>query len=123
MVAPVTIAPAAVSGNPSASPAHRRAASSKTAVAGELVCPKLFWSQAPASQFDESVAGRAPPVTKPKYRPPALATVAGDPNSSMNARVSRSGLDFSGKPPSRAARSFSTAPGEAATSLSLSSSR
>src|SRR5207245_11553169 len=43
------------------------------------------WSHAPASQFAASVTGSDPPITNPKYRPPALATVAAAPTRSRVA--------------------------------------
>lgn len=46
------------------------------------------WSHAPASQFAASVTGSDPPITNPKYRPPALATVAADPTRSRVASCS-----------------------------------
>ena len=66
MVAPVTMAPSASAGSSSACSTRRRAASSKQARAGEEIREKAFWSQAVASQWAATLAGRAPPVTKPK---------------------------------------------------------
>jgi len=66
------------------------------ATAGELTKLKQFWSQAEARYWAATVAGSAAPVTKPKYLPPALATVAGDPWSSRKARISPARLGSEG---------------------------
>jgi hypothetical protein len=49
-------------------------------------CPKAFLN-VPASQLAASAAGSVPPLTKPKYRPPALTVVAGEPMSSCPCDV------------------------------------
>src|SRR5205807_2485117 len=76
---------------------------SSLAPIGEHTTSPAFWSQADASQLAATVTGREPPVTKPKYRRPAEATVAGEPSSSSSAST-RSGLEArSGSGPSNRA--------------------
>ncbi len=52
---------------------------SSTVEIGVATNRPAFWSQALASQFAASAAGSEPPITNPKKRGPAVATVAGEP--------------------------------------------
>src|SRR5205814_41020 len=70
--------------------------SSTAAVPGLIWLSAAFWSQAPASQLAASAAGNVPPMTKPKYRGPAIAVVAGPTTSSSRARTSWSAIGLSG---------------------------
>jgi len=66
IVAPVTNPASVPGGRPSSSRSQRVVTSSSRAAIGEETRSPAFWSQAPASQFAATVAGSAPPVTKPK---------------------------------------------------------
>ena len=66
IVAPATNAPALSGGSRSASSVQASAAASIAAAAGDITCSAQFWSQAVASQFDATVTGSEPPLTKPK---------------------------------------------------------
>ena len=80
---------------------------------GELTIRPAFWSHAPASQFAATVTGSAPPTTKPKYRPPAEATVAGEPRSSRSARTASGSVgSFGSGPPKSARREMADAVGD-----------
>ncbi len=76
---------------------------------GEVQRKQAFWSHAVASQPAATVAGRAPPMTSPKYRPPAVATVAGEPISSSRRTTSSASSPVRGSgcrsSPSRASAS------------------
>ena len=66
IVAPVTNAVVVPSGRPSRSRSQPDATRSRCAPTGEPATMPAFWSHAPASQLAASVAGVAPPITKPK---------------------------------------------------------
>src|SRR5258708_32377372 len=97
VVAPVTSPPSQSAGRCSASQIQPSATSSSSTPTGDITRKPAFWSHALANQLAASDAGKAPPVTKPKYLPPAVATVAGEPNSSSIATTLRGSLEFSGK--------------------------
>jgi hypothetical protein len=117
----VTKAPAAERGKRSSSSNQPSATRSTNAVAGAARCSALFWSQAAASQWADSAAGRTPPVTKPKYRPPAVACVAGDANASSSSSTRVASTPRSGSGVSSEARAASaSAEGETLRSSSAS---
>src|SRR6185437_11140411 len=95
IVAPVTKAPPQSGGNLKRSSSQRKATCSSCAVAGVGVKRPEFWSHAPASQFAASVTGKAPPITKPKKRGPAIAIVAGEQISSSRLITCSGGVGFS----------------------------
>jgi len=78
MVAPVT-PPPVPSGSPSSSVTQRSATRLSTDAVGDMTDSAAFWSHAAVSQAAACAIGSAPPVTKPKYLGPPLATVPGDP--------------------------------------------
>ena len=79
MVAPVTKPPPVPSGSPSSSVTQRTATRLSADAVGDMTDSAAFWSHAAVSQAAACAIGSAPPVTKPKYRGPPLATVPGDP--------------------------------------------
>jgi len=85
MVAPVTNPPPVPVGSPSNSVTQRSATPVSIEAAGDITDSAAFWSQAAISQAAACATGNAPPVTKPKYLGPPLATVAGEPASSSRA--------------------------------------
>ncbi len=87
MVAPLTKAAPQPAGMSSSSTSQRCATSSRREAMGLVGKRTAFWSHAPASQLAASAAGRQPPCTNPKKRPPALATVAGDPMRSRRSNT------------------------------------
>src|SRR5215467_9002142 len=84
-VAHVTKPPSQPAGNRKASQTQLKTISSSSAAAGDITRKHAFCPQAPASQFAASAAGSTPPMTKPKYLPPVIATVAGDASSSRTS--------------------------------------
>ena len=96
-VAPVTNAPPDSRGRSRISSSQRSAACSNAATPGVGPCSAAFWSHAVASQLDATVIGNAPPMTKPKNRPPAMAAVAGDPISSILRRTASGDCECSGR--------------------------
>src|SRR6185437_15840457 len=78
-------------GSFSTSSNHFRQTCSSVAAIGDETKSPAFWSHAAASQLAARAAGTEPPITKPKNRGPAIATVAGDPTSS-SVRSTSSGL-------------------------------
>ena len=64
-------------GRPSRSSVHADATSSIAAAAGDREWNAAHWSHAETTQSAASAAGTAPPITKPKWRGPALATRPG----------------------------------------------
>ena len=99
MVAPVTTAPPVPCGSPSRSRTQRRAASSNAAATGDITRSAAFWSQAEASHAAPTEAGTAAPFTKPKNRPPAVATVAGEPARSNKSTTAQGSHGSSGNGP------------------------
>src|SRR6266478_5307560 len=79
IVAPVTNPAPQEAGRPKISRSQPRTISSKAAATGDITVRAVFWSHAPASQLAARAAGKTPPVTNPKYRPPVEVTVAGEP--------------------------------------------
>ena len=73
--APVTKAPDPFTGSPRSSRNHPRTTSSMTATAGVITCMAAFWSQADTNQSAATATGSEPPLTNPKYRGPAVATM------------------------------------------------
>ena len=63
---------------------------------GDIALRAAFWSHAAASQLAPTATGRAPPVTKPKKRPPAVAIVAGEPTASSDASTAAASVGPSG---------------------------
>lgn len=66
MVAPVVKPTLVPAGNPSNSTSQPAATSSATEPAGDAAYVHAFWSQVEVSQSAATVAGSAPPMTKPK---------------------------------------------------------
>src|SRR5688572_4962013 len=58
---------------------HLSHTDSMTALTGLVTNSPAFWSHAVDSQFAANAGTWDPPMTNPKYRPPVLAIVAGDP--------------------------------------------
>jgi hypothetical protein len=81
-VAPAQKVATAPGGIPSRSQVQAAASPSRWAAIGDMTGSAVFWSHAPARIAAAWAAGSVPPVTKPKYRPPLEATVAGDPSRS-----------------------------------------
>jgi len=77
--------------------------SSSAAPIGQIADMPASWSHAPASQCAASAAGKVPPTTKPKKRPPAVAVVAGEPISSSTARTVEGSVGPSGSGSSKTA--------------------
>ena len=122
MVAPVTKAPPRPGGRPSPSATQRSAMSSSLAAAGDITASATFWSQAAVSQAAAVAMGSVPPVTNPKYRGPAVATVAGEPTSSSSASTSAGSRPDAGSGTSSRPRA-ATASGPGATRRSASPAR
>ncbi len=122
MVAPVTTAPPVPSGSPSSSRTHSSATSSSTIAVGDCTKKAAFWSHVLTSQEAASAAGKQPPLTKPKLRPPVLATVAGDPYSCSRCSTVSALVGPGGNGP-RNAFSAATALGLGATGRASSPSR
>ncbi len=97
-VAPPQNVATAPGGIPSRSQAQAAANPSRWAATGDMTGSAAFWSHAPARIAAAWAAGSVPPVTKPKYRPPFDAIVAGDP------RRSRRSSTAAGRSRPRAAR-------------------
>ena len=115
MVAPVTNAPPLDAGKANISRSHRRAMSSSAAAVGDMIRSAAFWSHATASTFAARAIGNAPPLTNPKYRPPAFATVAGEPISSSRFRTAAGSRPSGGRdPPSSSKRPTASSRGATA---------
>ena len=113
MVAPVTTAPPQPGGSRSNSALQAKAISSSRAATGDMTRSPAFCPQALASQAAPSDAGRVPPITKPKYLRPAVATEAAEPASSSRASTSRALDGDSGSaPPIRSRPLMASAAGD-----------
>jgi len=65
------------SGSPNSSTSHAPHTSSTTEAAGAAAYSPAFWSHAEVSQSAARAAGRLPPMTNPKNRPPGVAMIPG----------------------------------------------
>src|SRR5262249_25102498 len=112
--APVTKPPPTAAGRPSSSATQRSATAFSVAATGDITVRATFWSHATDSQAAAWAIGSAPPVTNPKYLGPALATVAGAPDSTRRASTAPASPPAPGSGQS-SPRSEATAPASRAT--------
>src|SRR5665648_607842 len=100
-------------GSASRSTSQLATTSSHTAAAGEDTPDAEFWSQADAIQSAPTAAGSEPPVTKPKYRGPAVATRPGSAAATRSSITDAGSAPDSGTGPPKAARNCSRSTGDA----------
>src|SRR5688572_3226910 len=96
IVTPVTNPTDAPRATGSISVSHRSQTDSIAALTGLVTNNPAFWSHAVDSQLAARAGTWDPPITNPKYRPPAFAMVAGDPYRLRKSIVSRASLPASG---------------------------
>lgn len=88
---------------------------------GRAHCKAAHWSHTEVSQSAASAAGRAPPVTYPKYRGPAVATTPASISRAIISTTSSGSDGESGnRPPSRAPSSSTCARGNTGRESSVS---
>ena len=108
-VAPLTKATPVSVGSRKASTSHPRTTSWSFAATGDITGRAAFWSHELASHALPRATGWVAPLTKPKYRRPVVATVAGLPIESRRSSVSTSDAPTSGHGSSKAAKAASAA--------------
>ncbi len=105
IVAPVVNPADVPAGSPNRSTSQPSTTSSTTAAAGDMTYIATFWSHVLVSQSAPSAAGCAPPMTKPKYRGPAVATRPGSAAAASVSTVSAASAPAARSGPPSAERS------------------